>query len=462
MAGPQSSPTPAPRTPVSPSFHFLYIYQASWPVCVGEGLSLLRDSEELQGVLNSEEGRLSREEILTLIQKEVRKGLKRVATAGEMKPIMKRVRKGSMEREMRAIKRGMQEMKRLIQNLTRNAPTDRNVNPRTSTRSEEGKLQLVFVSKLYDSIFTKDKIKDENGEYVEIKLIDTIIRETVEAGDLSSIEIEIVVLEGDFGFEGNWTEQEFNAKIVNRKKDKGPLLVKGNQVITLKNGVGTVDDLSFFDNSNGIKCGKFRLGARVLQSISRGQLRIKEARSEAFVVKNQRGKVTHVKKIEKGGKFHKALIDNNIHTESDLKQMCKTNRDKLREILKDCSNNEWDAIVQHAIRLDDADSNPLRIQEAEAFNNATTGPPLRDQCQSFHQGSTGMLNDRDLASLSSPYESTAYPTCQPLPLRTQCLREGKSLAALLQVTMHLVVRCLDTSSFECMQAKHGVVWVRDA
>ncbi|KAK1581058.1 hypothetical protein Q3G72_002689 [Acer saccharum] len=382
------------------------------------------DSEE--GLSNSDGGSLSRQEIETLIQKEVRKRLKRALAAGEMESVTKRARKRSVEREMRVMKQEIlqemkREMKRLIQNLTHNAPADRNVNPGTSldhhqiTRSEEGKFQLVFVSKLHNSIFTKDKIKDENGEYVEIKLIDTISRETVlDAGDhLSSIEIEIVVLEGDFDFEGNWTEQEFNAKIVDKKRDKGPLLVKGKQVIKLKNGVGTIDDLSFFSNSSWTKSGKFRLGARVLQSNSRDQMiRIKEAKSEAFAVKHLRGKMMHLKKIKEDGKFHKALIENNIRTNSDLKQMYKKDRDKLKhEILKGCSNNEWDAIVQHAIRVvDDANSNPLISQEAEAYNSATTGPPLHDQFQSIHQGSTGMQNDRNLASSSSPYESTAYPT----------------------------------------------------
>ncbi|KAI9185080.1 hypothetical protein LWI28_003963 [Acer negundo] len=372
------------------------------------------DSEE--GLSNSDGGSLSRQEIKTLIQKEVRKRSKR---AGASEPVTKRVKKGEIREikgEMRVMKREIREIKRWIQNLTPDAPADRNVNPRTSldhqiTRSEEGKYQLLFVSKLHDSIFTKDKIKDVNGEYVkvEIKLIDTIMRDkTVDAGDLSSIKIEIVVLEGDFSFEGNWTEPEFNAKIVNKKKDKGPLLVKGKQVITLKNGVGTIDDLSFFSISSWTKSGKFRLGARVLQSNSRGQvIRIKEAKSEAFAVKHLRGKMKHLKKIKEGGKFHKALIENNIRTDSDLKQMYKKDHDKLKdEILKGCSKLEWDAIVQHVIRVVDDDiSNPLKSQEAEAYNSATTGPPLRDQFQSIHQGSTGMENDSNLA-----YESTAHPT----------------------------------------------------
>ena len=39
----------------------------------------------------------------------------------------------------------------------------------------------------------------------------------------------------------------------------------------------------------------------------------------------------HLKKIKENGKFHKALIKNNIHTDSDLKQMYKKDRDKLKD-----------------------------------------------------------------------------------------------------------------------------------
>ncbi|TXG65229.1 hypothetical protein EZV62_006504 [Acer yangbiense] len=95
---------------------------------------------------------------------------------------------------------------------------------------------------------------------------------------------QILVPNGDFGFEDkeNWTEQEFNAKVVHEREGKRPL-VTGEPNITLRDGVGIINDISFTDNSSWIKCQKFRLGARVVQSIG-GQVRIKEAISEAFVV----------------------------------------------------------------------------------------------------------------------------------------------------------------------------------
>ena len=60
---------------------------------------------------------------------------------------------------------------------------------------------MLFANKLPNKIFTKDKIRDESDGFVQIKLIDTINRETVELNPLSSMEIEIVVLDGDFGSE---------------------------------------------------------------------------------------------------------------------------------------------------------------------------------------------------------------------------------------------------------------------
>ena len=57
--------------------------------------------------------------------------------------------------------------------------------------------------------------------------------------------------------------------------------------IMLRDGIGIISDLSFTDNSSYIKCQKFRLDARVVQSIG-GHMRIKEAISEAFVVKDHR------------------------------------------------------------------------------------------------------------------------------------------------------------------------------
>ncbi|KAI9187015.1 hypothetical protein LWI28_023399 [Acer negundo] len=321
-----------------------------------------------------------------------------------------------MERETNRQMKG--EMKRLI-GRTQGAPADWNVNPRTPLdhqikKSEEVILQLMFPNKLHHTFFTKDKIRDKNGKYVEIKLIDTVSRKTVEVGPLSSIGVEIHVLDGDFGYEGyeNWTGQEFNAKIVCQREGKGPL-VKGKQKIMLMDGVGTIQDLSFSDNSSWIKCKKFRLGARVVQIRNdMSQVRIKEAVSEAFAVMGHRSKrikkhllpslddeVWHLKKITRGGKFHTRLIDNNVQTVRNFKQMYTTNPIKLREILKDCSDSGWEVIVHEASGVGDDEklntySNPLI--------SPTTGQLPDHKFPVPHQGSAGMKND------SSTHASTSH------------------------------------------------------
>ncbi|KAK1582638.1 hypothetical protein Q3G72_016894 [Acer saccharum] len=231
------------------------------------------------------------ERVMKRVMERVMERMMERAMVSVMEPEMKREMKREMKLEMKLV------MKRLIGTLSTQdpAPADWNVNPSRTPfdyhikKSEEVELQLVFANKFPDKIYTKDKIRDESDHgFVKIKLIDTISRKTVKVGPSSSIEIEIVVLDGDFHFEENenWTEMEFNTKIVHQRGYDKPL-VKGKQIITLRDGVGTVDDLSFSDNSSWIRCKMFRLGARVVQSRSKiSQVRIKEAITEAFAVKD--------------------------------------------------------------------------------------------------------------------------------------------------------------------------------
>ncbi|KAK1582684.1 hypothetical protein Q3G72_017319 [Acer saccharum] len=292
--------------------------------------------------------------------------------------------------------------------------------PRTSLdhqikKSEQVEFQLQFANKLPDTIYTKEKIRDESDGSIQIKLVDTISRETVKVGAVSSIEIGIVVLDGDFGFEEyeNWTEMEFNAKIVDQREGKGPL-VKGKQKIKLRGGVGIIEDLSFSDNSSWIKCKMFRLGARVLQSTNNmGRVGIKEAITEAFTVRDHRSKtnkkhdlpslddeVWHLKKVKKGGKFHTRLIDNNIRTVRNFKQLYKTNPDQLKQILKDCTDPDWEAIVHNASCV--VDDHEMLNAYSNPLISPTTGPLLR-QFQSPHQGSTGMQDSNHHRASSTPH-----------------------------------------------------------
>lgn len=146
-----------------------------------------------------------------------------------------------------------------------------------------------FVNKFRSTLFTGCKIESEDRNPVKIVIRDSVSGEVISSGPLSSLRIEIVVLNGDFGadYQEDWTEKEFNANLVREREGKRPL-VTGELVITLRDGVGYVGDVSFTDNSSWIRSRKFRLGARPVQSKS-PEVRIREARSEAFVVKDHRG-----------------------------------------------------------------------------------------------------------------------------------------------------------------------------
>lgn len=110
----------------------------------------------------------------------------------------------------------------------------------------------------------------------------------VDTGPESSANVEIVVLEGDFdGDEGNkWTVEEFENNIVRERNGKRPLLT-GDGVVKLKDGVGLVGEIVFSDNSSWTRSRRFRLGARVMDKFE--ETRIREAKTESFVVKDHRG-----------------------------------------------------------------------------------------------------------------------------------------------------------------------------
>lgn len=146
--------------------------------------------------------------------------------------------------------------------------------------------RLLFRSKLSHTLFTASKIEAEDKSPVEIVIVDTISNEIIASGPLSSLKIDILVINGDFGGDGQeeWTEEEFADGIVREREGKRPLLT-GDLVVSLNNGTGFLGDLTFTDNSSWIRSRKFRLGAK--SRCSEG--RVKEAISEAFLVKDHRG-----------------------------------------------------------------------------------------------------------------------------------------------------------------------------
>ncbi|EPS59462.1 hypothetical protein M569_15344 [Genlisea aurea] len=227
--------------------------------------------------------------------------------------------------------------------------------------SESRSLQLQFLNPISLPVFTGARIEGEGGYNMEVALVDSRSGMVVSHGPGSSVKVEIVVLEGDF--EGDerchWTAEEFKLNVVREREGKKPLLT-GDVVSTLREGRGSVGDIFFTDNSSWTRSRKFRLGARLLDDM--GDIRVMEARSEPFIVRDHRGElykkhyppslldqVWRIEKIGKDGAFHRRLKEEGINTVQDFLVLFHLDPTKLRTILgSGMSTKMWEATVDHA------------------------------------------------------------------------------------------------------------------
>ncbi|RDX80840.1 Calmodulin-binding protein 60 B, partial [Mucuna pruriens] len=237
---------------------------------------------------------------------------------------------------------------------------------RSSPKRIEGpdgkNLQLHFKTRLSLPLFTGGKVEGEQGAAIHIVLIDANTGHIVTSGPESCVRLDVIVLEGDFNNEDddNWNEEEFDSHVVKEREGKRPLLT-GELQVTLKEGVGTLTELTFTDNSSWIRSRKFRLGLKVASGCCEG-MRIREAKSEPFTVKDHRGElykkhyppalndeVWRLEKIGKDGSFHKRLNKAGIYTVEDFLRLVVRDPQRLRNILgSGMSNKMWDILVEHA------------------------------------------------------------------------------------------------------------------
>ncbi|KAL2228031.1 calmodulin-binding protein 60 B-like [Sesamum indicum] len=240
------------------------------------------------------------------------------------------------------------------------------LNGRSSPKRLEGpdgrNLQLHFKSRLSLPLFTGGKVEGEQGAAIHVVLIDANTGHVVTSGPESSMKLDVIVLEGDFNNEDEegWSQEEFESHVVKEREGKRPLLT-GDLQVTLKEGVGTLGDLTFTDNSSWIRSRKFRLGLKVASGFCEG-VRIREAKTEAFTVKDHRGElykkhyppalndeVWRLEKIGKDGSFHKRLNNAGIFTVEDFLRLVVRDSQKLRTILgSGMSNKMWEALIEHA------------------------------------------------------------------------------------------------------------------
>ncbi|CAJ1869019.1 unnamed protein product [Sphenostylis stenocarpa] len=233
--------------------------------------------------------------------------------------------------------------------------------PRKRVNAAAKPLKLCFLNKLPDTIYTRSNIIAEDGSLLQIALFDVRTKSVVNEGPLSSLKIEICVLDGGFGSDGSkeWTEDEFNSHILREREGREPLLI-GERFITLKNGVACIPKIAMSDNSRWQRSRRFRIGVKCVQPTSNGE-KIQEGRSEPVVVKDNRGEtykkhyppslddeLWRLKNIAKEGRIHKLLSLHGIHNVKDLLRQCITNEPSLYKMVGNIAKKSWLAITDHA------------------------------------------------------------------------------------------------------------------
>lgn len=130
--------------------------------------------------------------------------------------------------------------------------------PKRIQGPDQQNLRLQFRNKLALPLFTGSKVEGEQGSAIHVVLQHAGTGQVVTTGPEASAKLDIVVLEGDFTAEDedNWTQEEFENFEVRERDGKRPLLT-GDLSVALKDGVGTLGELTFTDNSSWIDLGKW-------------------------------------------------------------------------------------------------------------------------------------------------------------------------------------------------------------
>lgn len=255
-----------------------------------------------------------------------------------------------------------EEVERALAKLAPAMLSGKSSSPKRIEGPDGRNLQLQFRSRLSLPLFTGGRVEGEQGAAIHVVLVDTTTGHVVTSGPESSVKLDIVVLEGDFNNEDDegWTQEEFESHVVKEREGKRPLLT-GELLVALKEGVGTIGELTFTDNSSWIRSRKFRLGLKISSGYGEG-IRVREAKTEAFTVKDHRGElykkhyppalnddVWRLEKIGKDGSFHKRLNKAGIRTVEDFLRLVVKDSQRLRNVLgSGMSNKMWDVLVEHA------------------------------------------------------------------------------------------------------------------
>uniref|UniRef100_A0A0A8XQ86 Calmodulin-binding protein n=1 Tax=Arundo donax TaxID=35708 RepID=A0A0A8XQ86_ARUDO len=220
--------------------------------------------------------------------------------------------------------------------------------------------RLKFENKCCNAKYSRHDITADDGNPIKVAIYDHD-NQIISNGSLSSMQVQIVVLDGEFNKENKeqWSRDSFIKSIVYGRTGKLPLFAN-ELYLRLENGVANLFDAKFQDNSSFVPSKKFRLGVTATDdSISKEVL---EGISESFAVKDGRGfqakkepypslsdPIYKLKKIAVNGDRRKLLEKMHIKLVRDFLRFYNKDKNCLRKVCGNISDHDWDIIVKHAL-----------------------------------------------------------------------------------------------------------------
>ncbi|KAL8217563.1 hypothetical protein R6Q57_020936 [Mikania cordata] len=222
------------------------------------------------------------------------------------------------------------------------------------------KLKLQFMNKIALPVFTGMPLLGENQTPIEIALVDAHCGEIVITGNESAAKLEILGfrVSDDENDDCSLTYEDLQEKI--RSERNGRRILQGNTRLQLKQGVGSVQNISFTHNSKHTRNGLYRLVAVVVDADLMNEVKI--ACTETFIMKDHRckyhekhlcpllsDKVCHLQQISYNGARYKRLKEAKVYTVNDLLRQLYTDPKRLEDILDlKASSKDWNDIVKNA------------------------------------------------------------------------------------------------------------------
>ncbi|WOG99507.1 hypothetical protein DCAR_0518860 [Daucus carota subsp. sativus] len=176
--------------------------------------------------------------------------------------------------------------------------------------SEPRRLRLKFMQNISSPVLTSRKIKGEGGISINLALVDSLTEEVVKTGPEAAAKVEILVLEGDYAGhrECNGKSEDFNNRIVTEMEGKKSVL-QGTTTLKLKEGISSITNLSFTQNSQWMRNSKKRLNDQSIFTVKDLLVLLNTNPKRLREILNVRSKIWE----EITGNAKKCLIDEGVY-----------------------------------------------------------------------------------------------------------------------------------------------------